>query len=176
MSAQPASSNSSPLLRVLSQYAGYHRCERNIKTHLFGVPMIVWAVCGWFGLLSFSAFGEVVSVMWILIAVASIYYLMLEIAMGAVMLALLVLFGLSVQPFLALNPWLAFAIFTSVFVLGWALQFWGHYYEGRKPAFVDDLVGLLIGPLFVTAELVFAVGLRQNLAADIERIAGSKRH
>jgi uncharacterized membrane protein YGL010W len=176
MSAQPAHSTTSPLLRVLSQYASYHRCERNIKTHVFGVPMIVWAVCGWFGLLSFSAFGEVVSVMWILIAVASIYYLMLEIAMGAVMLALLVLCGFAVQPVLGLNAWLAFGIFTGVFVLGWALQFWGHHYEGRKPAFVDDLVGLLIGPVFVTAEVVFALGLRQNLAADIDRIAGPKRH
>jgi len=175
MSAQPTPLISSPLLRVLSQYAGYHRSERNIKTHLLGVPMIVWAVCGWLGLLSFSAFGERISPMWILIALAGVYYLTLEIAMGLVMLALLILCGLAVQPVLALNPWLAFGIFTAVFVIGWALQFLGHYYEGRKPAFVNDLVGLAIGPLFVTAELVFALGLRKHLAADIERIAGSKR-
>src|SRR3546814_9523920 len=27
----------------------------------------------------------------------------------------------------------------GMFVLGWVIQFVGHYYEGRKPAFVDDL-------------------------------------
>lgn len=175
MSAQPASLISSPLLRVLSQYASYHRCERNIKTHLFGVPMIVWAVCGWFGLASFNAFGATVSVMWVLIAAAGIYYLTLEIAMGSIMLALLILCGVAVQPILALGFWLAFGIFTAVFVLGWALQFLGHHYEGRKPAFVDDLVGLLIGPLFVTAEVIFALGLRHSLSAEIDRIAGPKR-
>jgi uncharacterized membrane protein YGL010W len=25
------------------------------------------------------------------------------------------------------------------------IQFIGHWYEGRKPAFVDDLIGLLVG-------------------------------
>ncbi len=28
-----------------------------------------------------------------------------------------------------------------MFVIGWAIQFVGHHYEGRKPAFVDDVTG-----------------------------------
>jgi uncharacterized membrane protein YGL010W len=164
-----------PLLRVLSQYAGYHRCERNIKTHLVGVPMIVFAIAGLFGLLRFNAFGVSLSVMWILIGLTSVCYLSLELAIGALMALLLILFGLAVQPVLALNPWLAFGIFASIFIAGWALQFLGHHYEGRKPAFVDDLVGFMIGPLFIAAELLFAIGLRADLAAEIERISGPKR-
>ncbi|WP_116387011.1 Mpo1-like protein, partial [Cupriavidus oxalaticus] len=42
------------------------------------------------------------------------------------------------------------------------IQFIGHYYEGRKPAFVDDLAGLLIGPLFLVAETAFALGLARD--------------
>ena len=47
--------------------------------------------------------------------------------------------------------------------------------EGRKPAFVDDVIGLVIGPLFVVAELVFALGLRRDLHAAITERAGPVR-
>jgi len=36
------------------------------------------------------------------------------------------------------------------------IQFVGHWYEGRKPAFVDDIIGLLVGPMFVVAEALFS--------------------
>ena len=58
------------------------------------------------------------------------------------------------------------------FVLGWVLQFIGHYFEGKKPAFVDDLVGLLIGPLFVMAELLFLLGFAKSLQQQIDQSAG----
>jgi uncharacterized membrane protein YGL010W len=52
------------------------------------------------------------------------------------------------------------------------IQFVGHYYEGRKPAFADDIVGLLVGPMFVVLEMLAALGLFKGLMADIERHAG----
>jgi uncharacterized membrane protein YGL010W len=45
------------------------------------------------------------------------------------------------------------------------------HYEGRKPAFVDDVTGLIVGPLFVVAELAFLLGLRHELKAA-DRSAG----
>ena len=66
--------------------------------------------------------------------------------------------------------WLAWGV--GSFVVGWVLQFIGHYYEGRKPAFVDDIVGLLVGPMFVMAEALFALGWGRELHAEIERQAG----
>ena len=59
--------------------------------------------------------------------------------------------------------------------VGWVIQFVGHIWEGRKPAFVDDLIGLVIGPLFVVAEAVFALGLRPELHAAITERAGPVR-
>ena len=50
----------------------------------------------------------------------------------------------------------------------------GHYYEGRKPAFVDDLVGLIVGPLFVVAEWAFALGLRKEVQAAVDLIRNYK--
>ncbi|MFX8094694.1 Mpo1-like protein, partial [Acinetobacter baumannii] len=58
------------------------------------------------------------------------------------------------------------------FVVGWVFQFVGHYYEGRKPAFVDDLVGLLVGPMFVVGEAMFTLGWGRPLLAEIERRVG----
>jgi uncharacterized membrane protein YGL010W len=57
-------------------------------------------------------------------------------------------------------------------VLGWVIQFVGHYYEGKKPAFVDDIMGLLQGPLFLLAEGLFVVGWGQTVKAEIERRVG----
>ncbi len=59
-----------------------------------------------------------------------------------------------------------------LFVVGWIIQFIGHYYEGRKPAFADDSVGLLVGPMFVVMEMLAPIGLFKDLMHAIERHAG----
>jgi uncharacterized membrane protein YGL010W len=64
---------------------------------------------------------------------------------------------------------------AGLFVGGWALQFLGHYFEGKKPAFLDDLRGLLDGPLFLVAEAAFAVGLSRELREEVEARAGRTR-
>ena len=66
--------------------------------------------------------------------------------------------------------WLVWGL--GFFGVGWLVQFVGHYYEGRKPAFVDDLVGLLVGPMFVVAEWLFMLGWNKPLQAAIEAEVG----
>ena len=74
---------------------------------------------------------------------------------------------------LALLLWfIAGAVAFAAFAVGWLIQFIGHWYEGRKPAFVDDLIGLLVGPMFVTAEALFSFGWGKELLAEIEKRAG----
>jgi uncharacterized membrane protein YGL010W len=70
--------------------------------------------------------------------------------------------------------WLAGGL--GLFVVGWIFQFVGHVaWEHRKPAFVDDLIGLIVGPLFVLAEALFGLGWRPALRAAIEAKAGPTR-
>ena len=69
--------------------------------------------------------------------------------------------------------WLTAGI--GLFVVGWVIQFVGHYFEGKKPAFVDDIVGLLVGPLFLVAEVAFALGLRREVQEAVEARAGKVR-
>lgn len=45
--------------------------------------------------------------------------------------------------------WIAAAVWTAA----WAVQFYGHKLEGAKPSFADDLLFLLVGPLFVQDKL-----------------------
>jgi len=61
------------------------------------------------------------------------------------------------------------------FMLGWVIQFIGHYFEGRKPAFFDDVMGLAIGPLFVLAEVLFKLGFYSELAQQVEARSGPVR-
>jgi len=60
----------------------------------------------------------------------------------------------------------------GMFLVGWVIQFIGHYYEGRKPAFADDVVGLLVSPMFVVLELLALLGLFKRLIDNIEQHAG----
>ncbi len=71
---------------------------------------------------------------------------------------------------LATGATLATAAFF--FILGWGLQFQGHKYEGMKPAFLDDVMGLVIGPLFVLAEVIFHFGGRPAVRRYIEERVG----
>ena len=75
---------------------------------------------------------------------------------------------------LANSTWLAGGLGWGVglFVVGWGIQYVGHWYEGRKPAFTDDIVGLLVGPMFVVLEALAMVGLFRGLIAEIEVHAG----
>ena len=63
----------------------------------------------------------------------------------------------------------------SIFIVGWVFQFIGHYYEKAKPAFVDDINQLFIGPIYMMAELYFMIGLEKQLENDITPIALTKR-
>ncbi|MGU3317472.1 DUF962 domain-containing protein [Sphingomonas sp. M6A6_1c] len=149
------------LVRHLSVYAGYHRDERNIATHMLGIPLIVLAIAILASRPAIAVGGGMsLTPAMLLSAMVAVFYLRLDLRFGLVMTILLALscwVGVAVAG-LSTGAWLGIGIGT--FVVGWAFQFVGHYFEGRKPAFVDDLSGLIIGPLFVVAEIAFLLGLR----------------
>jgi len=165
-----------PLVRKLAQYAAYHRDQRNILTHFVGIPMIVLAVIILLSRPTLFTLGEWPITVALLGAIWTLaYYFRLDARYGlamSVFMILCVLVGTeAAQASTAL--WLSAGL--GLFVVGWIIQFIGHYYEGRKPAFVDDLMGLIIGPLFVLAELGFVFGLRKDVEQAVEREAGPVR-
>ncbi|WP_332751938.1 Mpo1 family 2-hydroxy fatty acid dioxygenase [Hydrogenophaga sp.] len=159
----------------LSQYATYHRDRRNIVTHFVGIPMIVLSVVVLLARPSFIVAGLPVSLATLAVIAATLYYLRLDLRLGAVMGALLLgclLLAQATAP-LSLGAWATLGV--GLFVVGWVIQFVGHIFEGRKPAFVDDISGLIIGPLFVVTEAGFLLALRPELEAQIEQRAGPVR-
>jgi uncharacterized membrane protein YGL010W len=160
------------LIDHLSQYAAYHRDPRNIASHFVGIPLIVVAVAVLLSRPEWAVAGLWISPAVLLALFSAWFYLRLELALGVLMT---VLMGLSLWAGHVLATqstlvWLSSGI--GLFVVGWVIQFVGHYYERRKPAFVDDVSGLIVGPLFVVAELAFLLGLRHDLKQQIEERSG----
>ena len=156
----------------LAQYAAYHRDKRNIATHFVGIPMIALAIAMLLSRPAFEVLGLTLTPAVLVVVPFVVYYFVLDRGYGVAMLALNAAFvwvGYAVAQ-QATGVWLTTGI--GLFVVGWVLQFIGHYWEGRKPAFVDDIIGLVIGPLFVVAEASFAFGLRPELNREIERRVG----
>jgi uncharacterized membrane protein YGL010W len=158
---------------LMVQYARYHRDRRNIATHFVGIPLIVFAIGVLLARAQFELAGHGFNGAELLWVLGSAWYLTrgnLALALATIAVNGL-LFALG-EPLAegSLASWLAWGI--GSFVLGWVIQFVGHYYEGRKPAFVDDLIGLMVGPMFVVGEALFSLGWGAELLAEIERRAG----
>ncbi len=163
------------LVDQLSQYASYHRDRRNIATHFVGIPMIVVGIQALLGRPAVLVHGFPLTVAALATLGSVVYYVALDRRYGAVMAVLLAAslwLGAQVAAMSTVG-WLLVA--AGLFVLGWIVQFIGHGFEGKKPAFVDDLVGLLMGPLFIVAEVGFALGLRDEVREAVERRAGRTR-
>jgi uncharacterized membrane protein YGL010W len=158
---------------LLQQYAEYHRDQRNIVTHFVGVPMIVFGVGVLLAGAQFMVGGQALTLAWAVYGLVAVWYLTRgHLGIGAATAAavgVLVLLAHQVSggPW---GTWLAWGL--GFFVVGWVIQFVGHYYEGRKPAFADDVIGLLVGPMFITLEALAPLGFFKGLMADIERHAG----
>jgi len=160
------------LVDQLAQYGAYHRDTRNLATHLVGVPLIVVAVTTLLARPSVDVGAVTLSPALVAAVLAALFYLALDLRFGVAMAVFLAASVAIAQCFAAMTTaaWLGAGV--GLFVVGWIIQFVGHYYEGRKPAFVDDLVGLLIGPLFIVAEVAFMIGLRRDVQRQIEERIG----
>ena len=161
----------------LANYKSVHFNKTNIKTHFVGIPLIVWAITVLLSLHTFSTdiAGNVITFTpaMVLFAITLLYYFKLHIKLGLGML-----FYVVVNIYLAglVSPMEnALSIALVTFVLGWIIQFIGHIYEKAKPAFLDDIMGLIIGPLFLMAEVYFAFGWEKKLHDDITPMAREKR-
>jgi uncharacterized membrane protein YGL010W len=127
---------------LFTEYASYHADRRNRICHAFGIPLIVLGV---FGLTHQVRVGPVDLAVVAAVAVL-LYYAAIDVRgalISLVVFALLYLVALR----------LAWQVSLAAFVLGWGFQFVGHKLEGTKPKFFENLVYLLIGPLYIFEEV-----------------------
>ena len=151
------------LEKLLSQYAAYHLDHKNIVTHFVGIPLIVFSIMCLTARASMTVGSFEITLAMVLILASIVYYLSLDRIFGVIMLVIYAMaypLAYIIAQF-DLGLWLSLSI--GIFLVGWAFQFAGQFYEQKKPAFMDDVIGLAIGPLFVLAEMVFMLGFRKDI-------------
>lgn len=142
-------------MRALSdefaEYSSFHRTRGNQATHCFGIPMII---VGLFGLLARGVLWESApeallrldlgGVLW---AVSTVIYLKLDWRLGGP-------FSLVTLGLYFVGRALPLPVQLGLFAVGWVLQLVGHHvFEKKKPAFLDNFLHLLIGPLWIFAKI-----------------------
>ena len=139
----------SVLTRLLESYEKNHQNPINEMIHIFAIPLIMFSILGVTA--AFDIFLE-----YILVGIVLFYYLKLSKIAALLMLVwLLIYLGLVAL----LRPYII-EISLLLFVFGWILQFLGHFIEGKRPSFFEDLRYFLIGPLFVVQKLIAKFGIK----------------
>jgi uncharacterized membrane protein YGL010W len=151
--------------RELAAYAAVHRDMRNKATHFVGSPLIVFAL-----LLALSQWlvypgGREVPMSMIAAILAVVGWMALDLGIGLAMAVVMLLAWYAAEALAGvLGPtptWVAAAV---LFVGGWVLQFLGHHYEGKRPALLGNIFQGFVGPMFLVAETMVAMGYRADLA------------
>jgi len=158
---------------VLASYGRYHRDPRNRLTHYFGVPAIIYAVLIPAALYSVPIDGASLGLDRIIVIVAVVGYLIADVRLGLALAVVLGALAAAAEATTTLGSAAALSVAAATFVLGWALQLLGHHLEGNRPAFLTNLAQLVIAPLYLCAELAFALGLRSRLRAHVEQQLGA---
>src|SRR5690348_16299237 len=130
--------------QLYADYAGYHQDVRNRRAHAVGIPLIVLGLLGLLHACPLLRIGPVDLAVLAAVAVL-LYYVALDVR-GALIsaVAFAILYGVAVR--------LSWELSVGAFVLGWVFQLVGHRFEGNKPKFLENLVYLLIGPLYFFQE------------------------
>lgn len=156
--------------QFLEAYGESHRNPINQLVHFVCVPAIFFSSLGllwlvplgqWLGLDASVAYW--VNGATALGVLAGVFYLRLSIATFVLMVAW---FALSVLGVVAIERLGGSLLWISVvtWVVAWAVQVYGHKVEGKKPSFADDIIFLLVGPVFVSVEIAAKLGIRTRYA------------
>jgi uncharacterized membrane protein YGL010W len=157
-----------PAGALLVDFARYHRDRRNIAGHFVGIPMVVFGLAALLGRLQLMQ----VNLAWLLWGLSALWYLTRgKPSLGLLTAGLTAATVAVAQPIAMSADWLFWGV--GSLAAGWAVQSLGHYFEGRRAGFVDDLVGQLVGPMFLVAEALITLGLERETRIEIELGAGS---
>lgn len=137
------------LNEYLTEYQKSHLHPTNVRIHTICVPLIFLSILGLLFAIPFKLgplrVADVVS-----IAVMA-YYLVLSRKYFVIML---IQFAVCYGICIALEPTgYLFSISLGIFIITWIFQFYGHKVEGKKPSFFQDLLFLLIGPIWVVKKI-----------------------
>jgi uncharacterized membrane protein YGL010W len=150
---------------LFAEYAQSHQNETNKLIHWICVPLIFWAILGFFSLIPaphfyLKYFGAISIASLVAILLVSVFYFRLAWRIALIMFVIMLLFEhfiFFINITFGSKSWI---IYLAVFVLSWIGQFYGHKIEGRKPSFLKDLQFLLIGPIWLLHFILKKVHLK----------------
>ncbi|KAI2607656.1 DUF962-domain-containing protein [Hypoxylon fragiforme] len=171
------------LERQLTFYGAYHRNSVNVAIHMICVPLILFSA---FTLAANSGtliplpkaltishldlnLGTLAALLW------GGLYVLLEPVAGTILAFICLGATAFTNSALSENPSLTNRVAIAVNITCWLLQFMGHWFEGRAPALLDNLVqAIFLAPLFVWLELLFKFGYRRELQDRVAKAVNAE--
>ena len=150
---------------LLNAYQESHQNPLNSLIHVFCVPLIFVTSFGigwsiplgrWLGLEGF--WGDYLNLATLAIVPVMFFYLRMSVRSTVAMsfwVAGSVAFSIGVNA----SEFSLFWTSVAIWLVAWAVQVYGHQVEGAKPSFLEDLLFLLVGPMFVMRKLYRKLGM-----------------
>ena len=138
---------------LLNEYGESHQNKINKKIHWVCVPAIMFSLLGILWSFPFPfKISPFINWATALIILSLIYYIFLswKLACGVFLYSLLMILILQWIDGFPLQLW---QIACAVFIVAWIGQFYGHHIEGKRPSFFEDIQFLLIGPVWLLADV-----------------------
>jgi uncharacterized membrane protein YGL010W len=161
------------LIRSFAFYSRYHRNRTNQIIHQITIPLIVWTVALLVGYWNFYTVPKPLTYLSINAALIplcfyTVAYFLFDVPMALVAAPAFCGIYILANLFREYVPY-AWAYGIGIHVLAWIFQFMGHgVFEGNRPALLDSLgQAFLMAPAFVILELMFMLGLRKDLQAEL---------
>ncbi|EGV60789.1 hypothetical protein PSN45_001419 [Yamadazyma tenuis] len=165
-------------------YRSYHTNPKNVNIHLICIPIILTSAIAI--LATFALSNPYLNLGAFLISSFGTFYVLLDWKVGIPTACVYGTFAYAFTNyyhFVAESPLsyftqpdiFKFAVF--VHVVAWLAQFYGHkFHEQRAPALLDNLLGaLVLAPYFVSFEVAFWLGFRQDIKEYMDKGAAQKR-
>ena len=148
----------------LDEYGESHQNKTNKRIHWVCVPAIFWTVVAFvWAIPTPAAFSELSPHLnWASLSIAFtvLFYLRLSLPLAIGMTLFILLCYFTVVAFDAALPGYLVISSAVAFVILWALQFYGHEVEGKKPSFLKDVQYLMIGPAWLMSFIYQKLGLK----------------
>lgn len=138
---------------LLNEYSESHQNKINKKIHWVCVPAIMLSLLGILWSLPFPIkILPLINWATVLIALSLIYYSFLswQLALGMLFNSFLMILILQ---WIGSFPVPLWQIAIAIFIVAWIGQFIGHNIEGKRPSFFKDIQFLLVGPVWLLADV-----------------------
>ncbi|HEY7758697.1 MAG TPA: Mpo1-like protein [Burkholderiales bacterium] len=152
-------------------YMRYHRDPRNKATHFVGVPLITFSLLVPMSWLAVDVSGVQITLAHLFLVAVFAYYLYLDATLALALAPVVAVLLYAAQWAAGLGYTSGWAVFGAAFVGGWILQLVGHWFEGKRPALVDNIWQIFVAPLFLMVEALAMLGWKRDLLRRAEELA-----